>query len=237
MTPTSLEVIPPDMPLGTPDGEGPEHRITFDFDVPPPLLGAAFMLDPYGSQGFQLPIVVQMELAAGDESIVATKRMIFSQQLLDRPPQTPNQNPTPDKVTVYPVRDAQANPVAPMDLAEDDAITIPPGGQLWFEPVGAVAEAYSTRTLTRDVPPQVMTMDVDAETLRFAFFATAGSFAPPETNTVRSLLREQDRVHLESQYSAPSVAPADPNVTIWIVAHDERGGTSFTRRHVIVGSP
>jgi len=201
-----------------------------------PLLGAAFGQDPYGAQGFQLPIVVQMELAAGGESIVATKRVIFSQKIPDRDP-TPNQNPVPSSVTVYPVRDAQANPVAPTDLAEDETVGVPLGGQLWFETNDTPAEAYSTRTLTRDVPPQVVTTDVEAETLRFAFFATAGSFSPPETTTIRSVLLNQDRVHLESQYNAPGVAPADANVTIWIVAHDERGGTSFTRRHVMVGAP
>jgi hypothetical protein len=236
MAPTSLEVIPPDMPLATPDGEVGEHRIVFDFDVPPPLLGAAFALDPYGAQGFQLPIVVQMELAAGSETIVATKRVIFSQPIPDRAP-TPNSNPVPTSITVYPVRDADAEPVAPKPLGEDESYGMPPGSQLWFEPIGTVAEPYSTLTLTRDVPPQVITTDVAAETLRFAFFASAGSFSPPETTTAPSLVRDQKRVHVESQYNAPGVAPADPNVTIWIVARDERGGTSFTRRHVVVGPP
>ena len=239
MPTNSYEVIPPDMQAGTPDGEGPEHDIEFDFAVAPSLLGQALAMDTAARQGFQLPVILQMELAAGSESIVATKRVIFSQQLPDRPPQAPNQNPKPMTITVYPARDADANPIAPMDLPDDkQPVGVPLNGQRWFEPVGTVAEAYSTRSATRDVPPQVVTTDVAAETLRFAFFATAGTFTPPETSTIRSLLRvDQDRVHLESQYTAPGTMPADPEVTIWIVAHDERGGASFTRRKVTLLPP
>jgi hypothetical protein len=237
MNPTSYEVIPPDMPAATPEGDGPEHAVAFPLDVPPPLLAQAFGLDPYGDQGFQLPVVVQLELAAGTESIVATKRMIFSQQPKDGPVQAPNQNPKPTGITVYPVRDANADPIDPMDFPEDTMMGLPLGAQLWFEPVGAVAEAYSTPTLTRDIPPQVVSTYVEAETLRFAFFASAGNFTPAETSTVKSVLRDQERVHLESQYTAPGVMPPGGIVTIWIVAHDERGGTSFTRRQITVGPP
>jgi hypothetical protein len=236
MPPNSLELIPPDMPLATSD-PGPEHDIGFDLNVSRSLLETAFTLDPYGAQGFQLPIVVQMELAAGSESIVTTKRVIFSRQLDDRPPQTPNANPAPDRISVYPARDAQRNPVSPVDLDENAPIGIQLGGQLWFEPVGAIAEAYATRALTRDDPPQVVTLDVPAETLRYAFFTSVGYFAPAETSTVVSLIRDEDRPHVEAQYNAPTVMPDDPTVTIWIATHDERGGTSWTKRQLTLLPP
>jgi hypothetical protein len=237
MTPSSLEVIPPDMPAETSD-PGPEHPISFEFRVPPPLLDLAFTLDPFGAQGFQLPIVVQLELAAGSESIVATKRVVFSQQLDDRPPQTPNQNPVPGSIRVYPARDAQRMPIDAMVIDDQHPVGLAPGAQLWFEPMDTPREGYSTRVLTRDNPPQVVTQDVAQETLRFAFFASAGSFAPPETSTVKSLLRnEQGEPHLESQYTAPGVVPAGGVVTIWIVTHDERGGASWVTRQLPIGAP
>ncbi|HET6146954.1 MAG TPA: hypothetical protein VFH68_05440 [Polyangia bacterium] len=237
MTPTSLDIISPDTPAETTD-PGPEHQISFELSVPPPLLELAFMLDPFGAQGFQLPIVVQLELGAGTESVVATKRVIFSQQLDDRPAQAPNQNPVPGSIRVYPARDAQRLPIDPMVIDDGNPIELPPGGQLWFEPMDTPREGYSTRLLTRDNPPQVITQDVEKETLRFAFFATAGTFAPPETTTVKSLLRdEQAEPHLESQYTAPAARPDNPMVTVWIVTHDERGGASWVRRQLTIGAP
>jgi hypothetical protein len=236
-TPTSYEVIPPSTPATTTD-PGPEHDISFDFSVPPSLLQLAFTADPYAAMGFQLPVVVQMELGAGSENIIATKRLIFSQQLPDRPAQAPNQNPEVTTVTTYPARDANLDPISPTPLDPSAPVTVPLGGKLWFEPGGAVAEAYSTRTLTRDNPPQVVTTDVPAETLRFAFFTTAGTFTPVETSTATSaIFTKPGRPHLESQYAAPTKMPDNPLVTLWIFAHDERGGASWTTRQIQLIQP
>jgi hypothetical protein len=236
-TPTSYEVIPPSAPAMTTD-PGPEHDIAFDFSVPPSLLQLAFTADPYAAMGFQLPVVVQMELGSGSENIVATKRLIFSQQLPDRPAQAPNQNPEVPTVTTYAARDANLDPISPTPLDPRAPVTVPLGGKLWFEPGGAIAEAYSTRTLTRDNPPQVVTTDVPAETLRFAFFTTAGTFTPVETSTATSaIFTKPGRPHLESQYAAPTKMPDNPLLTLWIVAHDERGGASWTTRQIQLIQP
>src|SRR5581483_7833993 len=110
--PTSYEVLDPPGPQLTSD-PGPQHEISFDFSVDPSLLALAFGVDPYAAMGFQLPVVVQMELGAGSENIVTTKRLIFSQQLPDRPPQSPNQNPEVTTVTTYAARDANLDPISP----------------------------------------------------------------------------------------------------------------------------
>jgi hypothetical protein len=236
-TQTSYEVIPPSTPAMTAD-PGPEHDISFNFSVPPSLLALAFQADKYAAAGFQLPVVVQMELGAGSEDIVSTKRLIFSQQLPDRPPQAPNQNPEVTTVTTYAARDANLDPISPMLLDPSAPVMVPLGGKLWFEPGGAVAEAYSTRTLTRDTPARIVTTDVPAETLRFAFFTTAGTFTPVETSTATSaIFTTPGRPHLESQYTAPTKMPDNPLVTLWIVAHDERGGASWTTRQIQLIQP
>jgi hypothetical protein len=237
MTPNSLELTPGGLPMDTTD-PGPEHAVPVPFSVPPSLLALAFTLDPYGALGFQLPIVIQLELSAGTESIVSTKRVIFSQKIPGHEDQPPNANPIVTQVTVYPARDSLANPIDPMVLPEGTPVTVPLGGQVWFEPGGADAQAYSTRALTRDDPPQIITKDVPAETLRYAFFTTAGAFSPLETSTVSSpIFTYQGRVHIESHYTAPKTMPADPNLTVWIVVRDERGGTSWTRRQITLVAP
>ena len=236
-TPASLEVIPPDMPATTSD-PGPEHDISFDFLVSPSLLSLAFGADPYAAMGFQLPVVVQMELAAGSENLVTTKRLIFSQQLPDRPPQAPNQNPEVATVTTYEARDANLNAISPEPLASSAPLAVPLGGTVWFEPGGAVAEAYSTRTLTHDTPPQVVTTDVPAETLRYAFFTSAGTFTPVETSTATpAIFTTPDRPHLESHYTAPTSMPDNPLLTVWIVVRDERGGASWITRQIQLIQP
>jgi hypothetical protein len=222
---------------GTAASGGTEHEIIVPFAISLRQLADAFSIDPQGAAGFQLPIVTQLELAAGSERVVATKRVIFARQL-DNRPLTVNHNPLITKVTVYPARDAQANPIEPSDLPEGSPVTIPLGGSLWFEPGGAIAEPYSTRELSRDVPPQIVTKDVPAETLRYAYFTTAGVFSPVETSTVPLVIFETpDHPHIESQYTAPRTMPADPKLTIWIVVRDERGGASWTRRQIVLAPP
>jgi hypothetical protein len=240
---TTREVLDPPGPRQTSDS-GPEHDIAFPFAASAPDLAGAFLLDPIALAGFQLPIVIQLELSAGSESIVATKRVIFSKPVEGHEDQPPNANPVINTVLVYPARDDRVNPIGPIELPPDGpngappAISVPLGGGLWFQPVGAIAEPYWTRTATRDDPPQVAPLFVPAETLRFAFFTNAGSFSPITTNTTVSVIREeQDRIHLEARYSAPQTMPADPNVTIWIVVRDERGGASWIKRRITLVAP
>jgi len=231
MPPNSLEVT-----SGETTDPGPVHEIPFTFQVPPELLKLAFSVDlPAGSQGFQLPIVLQMQLGAGTESVTATKRVIFSQPIPDHEDQPANANPVITQVMTYTDRDADANPVDPKELpAAGPPLMVALGSTVWFEPDGAVAEHYFTRELTRDNPPQVVTKEVAAETLRYAFFTTAGSFAPPQTSTQPPLIfNPTDRIHVESHYTAPSKMPdTGPDVTVWILARDERGGASWVQRAV-----
>jgi hypothetical protein len=226
--PTSLDVTPNDAPVDTPD-LGPVHEIGVPLSIPDLALAAAFTVDtPAATEGFQLPIVVDFQLAAGAQTLEAVNRVIFSQVIPDRPNQMPNQNPQITTITTFGARDAQELPINPTPLPANTPAVVPIGGHLWFLPGGAVAESYSTRVLTRDNPPQVITQDGIVETLRFAFFATAGTFSIPETSTATPpIFDPTTTIHLESQYNAPATLPANPDVTFWIVVRDERGGASW----------
>ena len=74
------------------------------------------------------------------------------------------------------------------------------------------------------------------ELLTFQFFATAGTFTPPErTSELSPVFAPPDNGHIpiDSQYLPPTKAadmPADGNVTIWVVTRDERGGAYWLSR-------
>ena len=122
------------------------------------------------------------------------------------------------------------------------AKAVPAGGQLWIEPAPAVAEPYETTVIDDAGTHMAVPYHVDRETLRYSFFATAGSFAPPTTvsELLPGFVQVGDHIHLESQYSAPASADdvaVDPAtgkrlVTVWVVARDDRGGESWLIRQL-----
>jgi len=224
VTPSSA----PPMVDRTPFGDG---EIALPFVFPQDLLLRAYRLDPFAQLGFQMPITFQFVVAAGDQREIATKRMIFAVAPPDHPDQPANSNPHLTGLSTYVSRDDQGMPVDPQPFELDHPPEVPLGGSLWFEPEGAdgQAETYFTRALTREANPQVVVNQLK-ETLRYAFYTSAGSWSPPSTITAPPIVREQpERVHLESRYRAPTVMPADPNVTFWVIVRDERGGASWTK--------
>jgi len=236
--PTSLEVTPGGA-TATPTDSGPAQTIGFQFQVPPALLQQAFSVDaPAGSQGFQLPIVLQLEVDAGGESVVTTKRVIFSQKIEGHEDQLPNANPTMTAISTYTDRDANnmAINAVPHTVASDTGtvdsatpITVKLGESVWIEPQGAVAEDYWTRALTNDNPPQMQTKHVHAETLRYSFLTTAGTFAPAGTSN-EQLQVIFSQLGLASKYTAPKTMPdSGTEQTFWIVVRDERGGASWIK--------
>ena len=231
---------PPPAPPATATRTGlGDAELVLPFSFPSDLLVRAYQLDPYASIGFQLPIAFQLTVTAGAESEVAIKRVIFSVPPDGHGDQTPNANPEIPALVTYATRDSAANAVdpQPVDLAQPLPAAL--GASLWLEPQGAdrEAETYFTRELTHEAMPQVVVSEM-RETLRYYFYATAGTFTPPSTNTIVSVVRQMpDRAHLESQYQAPLVMPADPQITFWIVVRDERGGSSWIKGRLVLAAP
>jgi hypothetical protein len=218
---------------------GTQLAAAFAADVFPGHLG-----QPHGGFDLGLPIALQITGWAGDETAVGIKRVIVWAAPI-RADQRPNRNPQVQQVRTFPDRDPHTlEPSGPIDtLAAGEPRPLPADQPLWLEPLGAEAEPYLTRTIDR-LTDQTQVREVDAETLDYAFYATAGRFDPARTTSELPFgARPGDRLHLESKYQPPAPAdlPLDPasgrrqqEVTIWIVVRDERGGSSFLERRLLV---
>jgi hypothetical protein len=125
--------------------------------------------------------------------------------------------------------------------AEGSTTRVALGTKLYLRPElpPGVAESYVTTVLTPDPPQRAVPVTVERERIRYAYYATAGTFDP--ARTVSELIPGvPGTVHLESAYTPPSslddVAP-DPVtgqrlVTVWIVVRDDRGGESWVIRRI-----
>jgi hypothetical protein len=193
--------------------------------------------DPLGLV-YGMPITVQITASAdgdaGHEEVVARKRVVFVPRLL--PQQTPNRNPVVTGLTLRPSED---DPGVRLNL--DDPLAQPPsvplGAKVWLEPDRGETELYPT--MVSDRRTGALTLTFATEALRYAFFATAGTFTPATTNTDPPVLRTPPRRPLAVRYQAPVALPADGSdlVHVWVVNRDERGGSSFVRVALRLTSP
>jgi hypothetical protein len=204
----------------------------------PGLLGK-----PHGGSDLGLPIVVELAVDAGAERVVAIKRVLFWRQRLAED-QRPNRNPVIAELRGYTDRDPTTLlPTSPSEpLLPEMPRTVFVDEPVWIEPAGAEAEPYLTSVIDR-FTDEAHPHPVPAETLRYQFFATAGQFGPWETTSELPFgATPGSRVPVEGRYEPPKAETlvADGSgkrsreVTIWIVARDERGGASWTRRRLLV---
>ena len=218
-------------------------------------LVVAFMTDVFPDQygnlhgGFDLgmPLTLDIKVDAGTidtgiEEIRGVKRVLYWGQRIDAA-QTPNQTPTIDTVSFYAARDDKTfEPIG-------DKQTIPPDapfdvggrlGSMWIEPSPATAEPFETTVIDPDTH-EAVPFSVARETLRYRFFATAGSFAPPFTSSEPPPgFVATGPIHLESEYRPPNASQIATDayghaiVTIWIVVRDDRGGESWVTRQLLI---
>jgi hypothetical protein len=237
---------PPDGPTSwslAPDvAAGGSVRVTFT----PEQIAAAFAADLFpghlgqlhGGFDLGLPIALELTARAGSETAVGIKRVIFWPAPL-RPDHRPNRNPRIGTVRLFFERDPiSLDPAGLVEqLPPDSPRAVIADQTFWLEPTEVEAEPYVTAVIDR-YTDQVRTQDVSAETLRYAFFATAGKFEPAETGSDRPFgAAAAERPHVESKYLPPPAAElaAGPlEVTVWIVVRDERGGSSWVERRLLV---
>lgn len=208
-----------------PDGVVPW---TVTFAPTKPMLAAALSTDAFGAV-FGLPLSIELSAAAADgtEGVAARKRIVFMPRLSDE--QVPNRNPTITRLT-YRLHEHDG-PRIDLDLANPLAAPpeVPLGGALWFEPEKGEMEPYSARTYDR--ASGTLRTDSTVEALRYAFFATAGSFAPASTTTEPPPILDRPVLDLASKYEAPATLEPGQSelVWIWVIVRDERAGSSFVK--------
>jgi hypothetical protein len=200
--------------------------LTPKFEVPlplnPDLLVAGLGQDPLGLL-YGLALTVQVTASAGQEQVVVRKRVLVTARLTAD--QAPNQNPV---IPFVSYRKTENDPETLYDATQPPMVHL--GDKLRFQPSPGIKETYPTRIGDRHTG--CVHTETVTEALRFAFFATAGTFSPDSTNTEPSVFRESgpDPHRLESVYEAPkTLLPGQSDlVHVWIVTRDERVGSSYT---------
>jgi hypothetical protein len=192
------------------------------------MLAAALVSDPLGAV-FGLAITIQITVTAGDEQVVARKRVVFVPRLT--PEQTANRNPVITGLTYRASEDA--DPI-PFDLQDPTRAPpeVVPGGELIIEPARADTETYPTRVADRRTGRLSTVSAIEA--LRYAFFTAEGTFFFSRSGTEPSPLRTPTLHPLATTYRAPRgdpsrTAASSDLVPIWVVVRDERAGASFVR--------
>ncbi len=227
---------PASLPVAS--GKAPPDQMAVSFVPTASFAAAVVTADPLGAL-FGWPIRVQFRFTNGPETVIAVKRILYTPRIPDDPaaseprkPHAPNRNPVIPSVTAYLERGDAKEPLAP-----DVPRAVPLGSSVFIEPGLAEAEEYLTVVLDRDTNlPTVKT--IPKEALRYAFYATAGTFSPPSTSDEkRPVFEKSDVLHLESKYRAPDTMPPDPLVTVWILVRDERGGSSHVVRTLVLLEP
>jgi hypothetical protein len=199
-----------------PDGLAP-IEVTFTPTIE--LLTKALMADPLGAT-LGLPITVAFTIGAGGEQVVVIKRVIYSPRL--SPEHKPNANPRIDMLFH---RRTKADAVTPWEADAIPEVSV--DGELHIRPNKTEGEAYEARALSRQ--GQMIVEKVPHETLRYRFYATKGTFSPGQVSSDARPIFDNPVVDLESTYNAPAtLAPGEsPDVDVFIVVRDERGGASF----------
>jgi hypothetical protein len=187
------------------------------------LLYAAVLADPLSVQ-LGLPITVAFTLRAGDEQVVGLKRVIFTPRLSAA--QTPNRNPAIDRLLHRPKRADEPVPFLP----EGPPVEVALGAEMEIVASPAEAEPYEARAYSR-TERRFVIEQVSKETMRYSFFATKGTFSPPSVSTEPSPIRTNPIIELASKYQAPEALGPDesPDVDIFVIVRDERGGANFAR--------
>ncbi len=189
---------------------------------------------------FGLDAITSFTFTRGAQAVQAVKRVVYWPKLDPSvyPDQAPNQNPTISDVSFFKSRNsASGDPEDPVAAGDIPELSLSRADELYVLPAAASAETYTFYAKDLQRGGAILATSAQ-ELLRYDFFATAGTFSPAERQSKPpALITSADgQVHLDSQYNPPDAKdlPADGNVTIWIVVHDERAGAGWISRTIRV---
>ena len=227
-------------------GITPDKLGLFFAPMPPPMTPAAVIQSIQYNRDFSLDAIVNLTFTIGDENASALKRVVYWPLLPPDlvPPDTacsgaqiPNQNPELQDIGFFRHRvdgipaDEYGDPFVPtISMATDELYVQPTFNEF-------AAEPYLLRVHNADTG--LVETQCRKELLTFQFFASSGTFTPPErTSELSPLLTPPDNGHIpiDSQWHPPKAdaLPADGNVTVWIVARDERAGAAWLSRKFVL---
>ncbi|HEX8954399.1 MAG TPA: hypothetical protein VF945_21240 [Polyangia bacterium] len=198
------------------DGSGPSAQVTMPADASPKTLGV-----PDVSGGFYIPVRVRARM--GDQHVDT----VYGLRLALPGIEPPNHNPVVADASLV-GEPLDASPMLVSELSSDPAAPTP---------VAAGSEPTLRLTVTPDsleiypqltgAPPNT-TITMVAEKPRFFWYADAGLFTEDTTGT------DQPDTKLkldDAQHHRPAVGD---RINLFVVVHDDRGGTTFTHRYLVV---
>jgi len=195
-------------------GNGPSATVTMPATASPSTLGI-----PDAGGGLYLPIIAHATVGASTLDTEYGLRLAV--------PNYPNHNPTIASASLV-GEPLDASPMEVSELSTDPAAPTP---------VAAGSEPTLRLTLTADsfesfpqltgTPPNVTIMTA-TEQPRFFWYADAGIFTNDTTGS------EQPDTQLKLDDGKHHPPRTGDVINVFVVVHDDRGGTAFTHRYLVV---
>jgi hypothetical protein len=177
------------------------------------ILARAREADPLKGFDGQVTVVIEVAIGAVDDPLraYAQKRVTYALPIPEG--KLADENPHFARI------EADGAPLA-------DGATVAPLQKVKLDPKPADGAAQPYRVLTFTGGTRDLT-----ESLRYAFFATAGKFSQEKTGGAQRLQLGQVAPDTFTEWTAPK----EPGpVTLWFVIRDERGGASWLVRTIDV---
>ncbi len=197
-------------------GSGPSAQVTMPADASPKTLGV-----PDVTGGFYIPVRVRARM--GDQTVDT----VYGLRLALPGVLPPNHNPTVASASLV-GEPLDASPMLVSELSTDPATPTP---------VAAGSQPTLRLTVTPDsleVYPQLTgtppntTITMATEQPRFFWYADAGLF----TEDTTGVDQPDTKLQLDdAKHHRPAVGD---RINVFVVVHDDRGGTTFTHRYLVV---
>jgi hypothetical protein len=206
------------------------------------------------NRDFGVAAALNITYLLGSEQATAVKRIVYWPNLSSDPtlaatippdvpqPEVPNHNPLIDHLELYRARNPDSGNPEPTSMLNPatDSVSIGNKDKLYVLPVFTPdqVEIYPLRVRNDQVQPAQIETQSAKELLVFDFYTTAGTFSPAFRQNAPPIFSPSGTaIHVDSELQLPSVDKLPPGgapTDIWVVVHDERGGSSWAHTTVII---